>query len=155
MELLCDYMEPDYGIPMLNDTNYGHLGHVKDLYEFPYRELGGKKLAFVLNTYYQKESRDNLEAFLYGADTIEPDMLPMENFHTTGDTSGHTILRGPEGRYLLFKHDATAGNMTTMTVWESAIWLMESRCPEIWEPRATGPGCTMISTRTQLHTIRW
>lgn len=109
MELLCDYMEPDYGIPMLNDTNYGHLGHMKDLYEFPYRELGGKKLAFVLNTYYQKESRDNLEAFLYGADTIEPDMLPLENFHTTIDSSGHTILRGPEGRYLLLKHDRYGG----------------------------------------------
>ena len=74
MELLCDYMEPDYGIPMLNDTNYGHLGNMKDLYEFPYRELGGKRLAFVLNTYYQKESRDNLEAFLYGADTIETEI---------------------------------------------------------------------------------
>ena len=109
MELLCDYMEPDYGIPMLNDTNYGHLNHMKDLYEFAYREIGGKKLAFVLNTYYQKESRDNLEAFLYGADTIEPDMLSLENFHTTLDTSGHTILRGPEGRYLLFKHDRYGG----------------------------------------------
>ena len=109
MELLCDYMEPDYGIPMLNDTNYGHLGNMKDLYEFPYRELGGKRLAFVLNTYYQKESRDNLEAFLYGADTIETDMLPLKNFHTTKDKSGHTILRGPEGRYLLFKHDRYGG----------------------------------------------
>lgn len=109
MELLCDYMEPDYGVPMLNDTNYGHLGHMKELYEFPYRELGGQKMAFVLNTYYKNESRDNLEAFLYGADTIESDMLPLKNFHTSQDTSGHTILRGPEGRYLLFKHDRYGG----------------------------------------------
>lgn len=109
MELLCDYMEPDYGIPMLNDTNYGHLGHTKELYEFAYREIGGKKLAFVLNTYYKNASRDNLEAFLYGADVIESDMLPLENFHTTLDTSGHTVLRGPDERYLLFKHDRYGG----------------------------------------------
>lgn len=109
MELLCDYMEPDYGIPMLNDTNYGHLSHMKELYEFPYRELGGEKMAFVLNTYYQKESRDNLEAFLYGADTIKSAMLPLKNFHTTLEPSGHTILRGPEGRFLLLKHDRYGG----------------------------------------------
>lgn len=109
MELLCDYMEPDYGIPMLNDTNYGHLSSMKDLYEFPYREIGGNKLAFVLNTYYQKESRDNLEALLYGADEIETDMLPLENFHTTLEPSGHTILRGPDERYLLLKHDRYGG----------------------------------------------
>lgn len=109
MEFLCDYMEPDYGIPMLNDTNYGHLNHLKELYEFAYREIGGKKLAFVLNTYYKEESRDNLEAFLYGADTIEQDLLPLKNFHTTFDSSGHTILRGPEGRYLLLKHDRYGG----------------------------------------------
>lgn len=109
MELLCDYMEPDYGIPMLNDTNYGHLGHTKELYEFPYREIGSRKMAFVLNTYYKDESRDNLEALLYGADTIESGLLPMENFHTTLDTAGHTILRGPKGRYLLFKHDRYGG----------------------------------------------
>lgn len=109
MDLLWNYMEPDYGIPMLNDTNYGHLGHTKELYEFPYRETGDRKMAAVLNTYYKNQSRDNLEAFLYGADTIEPDLPPLENFHTTADASGHTILRGPQGRYLLFKHDRYGG----------------------------------------------
>ena len=109
MELLCDYLEPDYSIPMLNDTNYGHLSSMKSLYEFPYREIGGEKLAFILNTYYQKESRDNLEAFLYGAEKIEPVMLPLNNYHTPEGTWGHTILRGRDGRYLLFKHDSYGG----------------------------------------------
>ncbi len=109
MELLYDYLEPDYSIPMLNDTNYAHLSSMKNLYEFAYREIGGKKLAFILNTYYLTESRDNLEAFLYGADQIEPVMLPLKNHHTPAGTWGHTILRGKEGRYLLFKHDSYGG----------------------------------------------
>lgn len=109
MEMLCDYLEPDYGVPMLNDTNYGHFNHMKDLYEFPYRELGGEKLAFVLNTYYQDHSRDNLEAFLYGADQIESAEIPMKNYHTETGQYGHTVLRGADDRYLLLKHDSYGG----------------------------------------------
>lgn len=109
LEMVCGYMEPDYDLPMLNDTNYGHFVYMKELYEFPYRELGGEKLALVLQTYYKNRDRDNLEALLYGADKIEPAKPDLKNYHTAIGTYGHTILRGPEGRYLLLKHDSYGG----------------------------------------------
>lgn len=109
MELLCDYLEPDYAIPMLNDTNYGHLEHMKNLYEFACREIGGEKLEFVLNTYYRDRERDNLEAFLYGVETLPERTLVLGNYHSELMKPGHTILRGLDGRYLLFKHDRYGG----------------------------------------------
>lgn len=109
LEMVCGYLDPNFNLPMLNDTNYGHVTNMKELYEFPYRELGGGKLAFILNTYYNDMDRDNLEAFLYGADNIEPAEVILENYHTETGTSGHTILRGREGRYLLLKHDRYGG----------------------------------------------
>lgn len=110
MELPFEYLEPDMAVPMLNDTNYGHANGMKELYEFAYRELGGEKLAFILNTAYEGKERDNLEAFLYGADVIEtPKGLEFSDYHTPVGAFGHTILRGPEGRYLLFKHDSYGG----------------------------------------------
>ena len=109
MEVLVHYLEPDFSVPLLNDTNYGHLGHMKELYEFPYRELGGKPMAFVLHTAYNKKERDNLEAFLYGADEIEEAVCELETYHTPIGEPGHTILRGNDGRYLLLKHDPYGG----------------------------------------------
>lgn len=109
LEMVCEYMDSDFELPMLNDTNYGHFAYMKELYEFPYRELGGEKLAFVLNSYYKHAKRDNLEAFLYGADAIEPAEIELKNYHTEVGTYGHTILRGPENRYLLLKHDSYGG----------------------------------------------
>lgn len=109
MELPFEFLQPDMEIPMLNDTNYGHKSSMKQMYEFAYRELGGQKLAFILNTVYKGTERDNLEAFLYGADEIEAADLPLHNYHTAVGTFGHTVLRGENGRYLLFKHDSYGG----------------------------------------------
>ena len=109
LEIVCSYLEPNFDLPMLNDTNYGHFAYMKELYEFPYRELGGEKLALVLHTYYKNTDRDNLEALLYGADKIEPAEAALKNYHTETGTYGHTILRGPESRYLLLKHDSYGG----------------------------------------------
>lgn len=109
LEMVADYLEPDDGIPMLNDTNYGHAAHMNGKAEFPYRELGGERIAHLLNCHYKNHKRDNLEAFLYGADSIEADFLAQGNYHTEIGKPGHTILRGKEGRYLLFKHDRYGG----------------------------------------------
>lgn len=110
LEMPCAYMDSDFRLPMLNDANYGHsISSMKELYEFAYRELGGEKLAFVLNTYYKDRERDNLEAFLYGADSIEPSEVELKNYHTEIGHSGHTVLRGEQERYLLLKHDAYGG----------------------------------------------
>lgn len=111
LELPVSFLEPDLNIPMLNDTNYGHMDGMKYLYEFPYRELGGKKLAFMLQTAYEKESRDHMEAFLYGADNVErvKENMDAGDFHGQIGTFGHSILRGADGRYLLFKYDSYGG----------------------------------------------
>ncbi|RRD96187.1 alginate lyase [Clostridiales bacterium COT073_COT-073] len=109
MEMPLEYLEPDGRIPMLNDANYGHESHMKNLYEFAYAEFGGNILAFLLQTYYQNRNRDNIEAFLYGAEQIPDVDFKLTNFHTPIGQSGHTILRSDNGKYLLLKHDCYGG----------------------------------------------
>lgn len=109
MELLVSYLEPEFRIPMLNDTNYGHTRSSLYLYEFAYREIGGEKLAYILNRLYEQESRDNLEAFIYGVEELPESKLELINYHSRMNEPGHTILRGKNDRYLLFKHDGYGG----------------------------------------------
>ena len=109
MELLVDYLEPGFRIPMLNDTNYGHTSSSLYLYEFAYREMGGEKLLYILNQLYKNEKRDNLEAFIYGVDELPSCSHLSKNYHVNEGLSGNTILRGSNGRYLLFKHDSYGG----------------------------------------------
>jgi hypothetical protein len=109
MELLVSYVEPGFCIPMLNDTNYGHTSSSLYLYEFAYRELGGEKLLFILNRLYEKEKRDNLEAFIYGVKDLPACSMEPGNYHVEEGQSGSTVLRGKDGRYLLFKHDRYGG----------------------------------------------
>lgn len=109
MELLFSYLEPGFRIPMLNDTNYNHNKSSLYLFEFAYREIGGEKLLYILNKLYEDQKRDNLEAFIYGVDELEPCDLPLSNYHTPVGTFGHTILRASNDRYLLFKHDSYGG----------------------------------------------
>ncbi|MDO5417754.1 MAG: heparinase II/III family protein [Lachnospiraceae bacterium] len=109
MDMVYDYLDAGKQIPMINDTTYVQTAHMKQDFEFPYRELGGEKLAYILNSYYEDRSRDNLEAFLYGAEIIEPVSGEPGNYHTEIGKPGHTILRGSDGRYLLFKHDRYGG----------------------------------------------
>lgn len=109
LESVFDYLRADGSVPMMNDTNYGHFSRMKPLYEFAYRELGGEKLAYILNTAYWTEKRDNLESFLYGVDELPRVILPLQNYHTGLGKSGYTILRGRDDRYLLFKHDNYGG----------------------------------------------
>jgi len=109
MERLLDYLEPEFRIPMLNDTNYGHTSTSYYLYEFAYREFGGDKLLYVLNQLYERESRDNLEAFVYGADVLPQCTVDFDNYHVETGQPGCTVLRGKNGRYLLLKHDRYGG----------------------------------------------
>lgn len=109
MELLASYLEPGFRIPMLNDTNYGHTSSSLYLYEFAYRELGGEKLLFILNQLYEEEKRDNLEAFIYGADELPECSMEPGNYHVEAGQSGSTVLRGKDERYLLIKHDRYGG----------------------------------------------
>ncbi|WP_349674717.1 heparinase II/III family protein [Lacrimispora sp.] len=109
MELLVDYLEPGFRIPMLNDTNYGHTSSSLYLYEFAYREMGGEKLLYILNQLYENEKRDNMEAFIYGVDELPSCSHTFKNYHVKKGLSGNTILRGSNGRYLLFKHDSYGG----------------------------------------------
>lgn len=65
LELTAQYLQPDYQVPMLNDTSYDHMRSAYRLYEFPYRELGGEPMCALLNRLYEKEERDHLEALLH------------------------------------------------------------------------------------------
>ena len=116
MEAVLDYLQPDGGIPMMNDTNFGHLPRIRQLYEFACRELGGEKLAYILQTLFHEdetvpETRDNLDAFLYGVPSLPESCgsFPASHYHTEVGKPGHTVLRGRDGRYLLFKHDRYGG----------------------------------------------
>lgn len=111
MELLVEYLEPGFRIPMLNDTNYGHTSGSFYLYEFAYRELGGERLLYILNEFYKTESRTNLEALIYGVDTLPEcsTRISLENYHDAVGSYGNTIIRGANDRYLLIKHDSYGG----------------------------------------------
>lgn len=109
MELLPSYLEPGFRIPMLNDTNYGHTSESLYLYEFAYREIGGDKLLYILNQLYKEEKRDNLEAFVYGVEKLGECRLSLANYHGEAGCPGSAILRGKNGKYLLFKHDCYGG----------------------------------------------
>lgn len=114
MDVLPPYLLPDGQIPMLNDTTYGHNTSSLYLYEFAYREIRSPHMLSILKLLYADQKRDNLEALLYGVDELEPggaDYAKAEPdcFHTPVGTCGHTVLRGKQGRYLLFKHDTYGG----------------------------------------------
>lgn len=114
MEVLVHYIQPDGQIPMLNDTTYGHNVSSLYLYEFAYREWKSPAMLAILNLLYADQKRDNLEALLYGAEKLEscepgPGGTEPACFHTTVGESGHTVLRGDDGRFLLFKHDTYGG----------------------------------------------
>lgn len=109
MELLVSYLEPGFRIPMLNDTNYGHTNTSLFLYEFAYREMGGEKIGYILNELYKTMERTSQEAFLYGVDTLPEYEISLSNYHVAPGSSGSTVLRGKDGRYLLFKHDCYGG----------------------------------------------
>lgn len=119
MEVLIPYLMPDGQIPMLNDTTYGHNVSSLYLYEFAYREWKSQDMLWILNLLYKNQKRDNLEALLYGAEELglgnpgsfEPMYQERKEtgYHTAVGQSGHTVLRGKNGRFLLFKHDAYGG----------------------------------------------
>lgn len=114
MDVLLPYLQPDDQIPMMNDTTYGHNSSSLYLYEFAYRELKSVRMLQILKRLYSGQDRDNLEALLYGAEEEEfCQPIPVEaepsDYHTAVGHSGHTVLRGENGRFLLFKHDTYGG----------------------------------------------
>ncbi|AVM69429.1 alginate lyase [Lachnospiraceae bacterium oral taxon 500] len=109
IEMPAPYWQAGQGFPLLNDANFGHEKQWQALYEFAYAKLGGEAAAFLLQTCYQQKERDNLEALLYGAEVLPPVKKEWGNFHLPAGSSGHTVLRAKDGRYLLFKHDCYGG----------------------------------------------
>ena len=66
-------------------------------------------MAQILNKVYTSVKRNSIQALLYGADKIEPTPpMVLGNYHDT-DASGITVLRGSNGKYLLFKHGKFGG----------------------------------------------
>ena len=84
------------------------MGAAGRLYEFAWREIGGEKILYVLNGLTRETGRDNAEALLYGADALpESGYVPEKTHIEPGN--GCSILHGPDGRYLLVKHDRYGG----------------------------------------------
>lgn len=109
LEVALDYIKEDNSLPFLNDTYPGHRGIEEQyLYEFAFAHISSDTMMGLLNRIYQNQKRDNLEAFFYGVDVIEPKETKLVNHHCNGG-SGYTVLRGASGRYLLFKHGNYGG----------------------------------------------
>ncbi len=102
-------LEPDYRAPFLGDGSESMFLELAGHYEYPYRLFQKPEMAQVLRKIYSVSPRDGIQAFLYGVDSIPPGpLLPLGNYHDDGG-SGLTVLRGPEGSYLLFKHGHYGG----------------------------------------------
>lgn len=111
LSIVADYMQENGELPMLGDTTYSHMDSNADLYEFLYRERKDKFLLSMLNTFYKKQSRNAFGAIVYGADELPAceEIKPKRTLHPPVGKPGNTILRGPEGRYLLLKQDRYGG----------------------------------------------
>ncbi len=103
-------LQPDFHTPCLGDGgNEGMFEELAEHYEYPYRIFQDAYMAQMLNTVYAHSRRGGIQAFLFGADVIESTSYPaQENYHDENG-SGFTVLRGPEGKYLLFKHGKYGG----------------------------------------------
>ena len=103
-------LQPDFQLPCLGDSGReGGLEQLADHYEYPYRIFGEPYMAQLLQTIYSRTTRDSAEALFFGADEITGEArLDLEEYHDAGG-SGFTVLRGTEGKYLLFKHGKYGG----------------------------------------------
>lgn len=103
-------MQSDYHMPCLGDVNgEGMFEELAEHYEFPYSVYPEEEYARLLNTVYSVIPRDGVEALLYGVDHIpEVGKIELKDYHDK-ESSGLTVLRGDEGRYLLFKHGRYGG----------------------------------------------
>ena len=100
----------DWKLPSPGDGGaYRFFEQLAEYYEMPYQYYGDKKFAQVLNKIYEDHPRDSLEAFLYGADFIEPTPpLKLENYHDD-EGSGFTVLHGNKRQSLVFRHGRYGG----------------------------------------------
>ncbi|MFO6299601.1 heparinase II/III domain-containing protein [Rahnella selenatireducens] len=103
---------PDGTTPRLNDCTTGQekLTH-SDLYEFAYRHAGEPIYAEALHIIYQHQSRENLDALLYGVKQLPPEqgnLPPVTPFHDPG--AGLTVMRDAASqRAFLVKHSPYGG----------------------------------------------
>ncbi|WP_070000358.1 heparinase II/III domain-containing protein [Cellulosilyticum sp. I15G10I2] len=110
LEAVFNFLQPDFSLPLLNDTNYGHssLKH-NYLFEFVYTHTRSPQILKLLNEIYKEQERKNLEAFFYGVDDLpKSEPIELRSYHSDKG-SGHTVLRGDDNRYLLFRHGAYGG----------------------------------------------
>jgi|SRR5471030_196107 len=103
---------PDDSLPRINDCIMGQeVLSQSDLYEFAWSHYGDEDYAQALNIIYQRRSRHNLDALLYGCDQPLPSVnnpYTREPFHHAG--VGFTLMRQPEQqRTLLVKHAPYGG----------------------------------------------
>lgn len=100
---------PNGSFPKLNDCIKGQeeLDHT-DIFEFAYNYYRDEEYGRVLTHVYKNRSRNNIDAFLYGADDLPVEEMAegAEDLHYSG--CGLTVFRGKEN-YLLLKHTPYGG----------------------------------------------
>lgn len=110
INMILDLLQPDYTFPLLNDASLGNASlNGYNLFEFAYSVFKDENILKILHKIYETTERNNLETFFYGVDEL-PVTGPFtfkEVHNATG--SGMTVMRGSEGRYLLFKHSPFGG----------------------------------------------
>lgn len=112
LDFPLDLLLPDGTFPPINDCITGQqvLTH-SHIYEFFYGEYGKPRYGAVLNTIYQKQPRNNLDALLYGASVlpdVTPVLVPVDTTHAPG--AGLSVLRQPgSDQALLLKHSPFGG----------------------------------------------
>ncbi len=103
---------PNGTFPRINDCTAGQeqLNHAH-LYEFAYQIYGNREYAAALQHIYRQQPRLNLDALLYGAESLPLqiiDVIPTDTLHAPD--CGLTILRQPQAsRALLIKHSPYGG----------------------------------------------
>ncbi|TBL80568.1 heparinase II/III domain-containing protein [Paenibacillus thalictri] len=104
-------LQPGLRLPQVGDGVGDILHkHLPEFYEFAYAVYGDSEFAWMLNEYYRTRERDNIEAYLYGAETL-PDVpaFDLVDYHDD-ENSGFTVIRGGSGqKYLLMKHGRYGG----------------------------------------------
>lgn len=103
---------PDNTAPRLNDCIMGQeVLSQSDIYEFAFRLYGNSEYADALHVIYQHKSRDNLDALLYGEESLpapQGSFPPSKSFNDPG--IGLTVMRdASRQRALLIKHTPYGG----------------------------------------------
>lgn len=125
LDFPLNLLTPDGTFPFINDAVSGqNTLHHDDIYEFAFKHYRKPAYAAALKRIYQHQSRDNLDAFLYGVDDLPEDVaLSSENVVHAPD-GGLTLIRQPAHNHaLLVKHMPFSGEHDHHDYLAVTLWM--------------------------------